>query len=138
MQPMIPNMTPAPGDRLQRFVGDRVDFRLADRLGRRPFEGWRALLRTNLGRAAELRREIIQAQAKGLPQAGASWRDLPMTQDESGWSLQIPIAEVGFFKAKAFLVDPRGWQHWPEGRDVGLSVHPDRYRTANIIYCAFT
>src|SRR5437763_10066370 len=103
---MIPTMSPAPGARLQRFVGDRVNFRLADRLGRRPFEGWRALLRTNLGRAAMLRHEITQAQAKGLPQAGASWRDLPMVQDKTGWSLQIPIAEVGYFKAKAYLVDP--------------------------------
>ena len=49
----------------------------------------------------------------------------------------MPLAEVGYFKAKAYLVDPRGWQHWPDGPDVGISVHPDRYRTANILYCAF-
>ena len=45
---------------------------------------------------------------------------------------------MGYFKAKAYLVDPRGWQHWPEGRDFGVSVHPDFCRTANLIYCAFT
>jgi glycogen debranching enzyme len=134
---MIPKMTPGPGERMQRYVGDLVEFRLGDQAGQSPQKGWRALLRTNLGRAAMVRREIIQAHARGLPPAGASWRDLPMTQDGSGWSLKLPLAEVGYFKAKAFLVDPKGWQHWPEGRDVGLSVHPDRYRTANTIYCAF-
>src|SRR5258708_38183350 len=34
-------------------------------------------------------------------------------------------------------MDERGWQHWPEGADLGISVHPDRYRTANTLYCAF-
>src|SRR5208283_578208 len=28
-------------------------------------------------------------------------------------------------------------QHWPEGADVGISVHPNFARTANTIYCAF-
>src|SRR5438309_1937479 len=92
MQPMIPIMTPAPGERLQRFVGDRVRFLLKDSLGRGPLAGWKALLRTNLGRAEMLRREIIQAHARGLPQAGASWRDLPMTENPQGWSLELPLA----------------------------------------------
>ena len=131
-------MTPAPGERLRRFVGDSIQFRLKDRDGRRVEKGWRALLRTNLGRAEVLRREIIQAHARGLPPAGAAWRDLPMKQDGEGWSLELPLAEVGYFKAKAYLVDARGWQHWPEGPDMGLSVHPDSCRTANIVYCAFT
>jgi glycogen debranching enzyme len=56
----------------------------------------------------------------------------------SRWVLELPLAEVGYFKAKAYLVDPQGWQHWPEGPDVGIAVHPDRHRTANVIYCAFT
>src|ERR1043166_2977486 len=97
MQPLVPVMTPAPGERLRRFVGDSIQFRLKDRDGRRVEKGWRALLRTNLGRA-----------------------------------------EVVDFKAKGYLVDARGWQHWPEGPDMGLSVHPDSCRTANIVYCAFT
>jgi glycogen debranching enzyme len=61
-----------------------------------------------------------------------------MRWDGTGWFLDLPLTEVGFFKAKAYALDARGWQHWPEGRDVGISVHPDRYRTANILYCAFT
>ena len=55
-----------------------------------------------------------------------------------GWSLELPLAEVGFFKAKGVLArSERDWQHWPDGPDVGISVHPDVYRTANTIYCAF-
>jgi hypothetical protein len=137
MQPLIPVMTPSPGDRLQRFVGDRVRFFLKDGDGCKPINGWRARLRTNLGRAAELRGEIIHAHTKGLPLAGASWRDLTMNQEAEGWSLELPLTEVGYFKAKAYLVDPRGWQHWPMGPDTAISVHPDQYRTGNTIYCAF-
>jgi predicted glycogen debranching enzyme len=138
MQIFEPTMTPAPGERLQRFVGDRIRFELRDRKGRSPAAGWRACLRTNLGRAEVLRREIIQAHTRGLPLAGESWRDLGMKVQGEGWVLDLPLAEVGYFKAKAYLVDPRGWQHWPDGPDVGVSVHPDTYRTANTIYCAFT
>ena len=60
-----------------------------------------------------------------------------MQRDGKGWSLELPITEVGYFKAKAYLQDHRGWQHWPSGIDVGISVHPDFCRTANTIYCAF-
>jgi hypothetical protein len=41
-----------------------------------------------------------------------------MIPDDEGWHLELPLAEVGYFKAKAYLVDPRGWQHWPDGRDI--------------------
>ena len=137
MEAVVPIMTPAPGERLLRFVGDRVRFSLKDRDGRPRPKGWCARLRTNLGRAEVLRREIIQAHAKGVPLAGASWCDLPMRENGDGWTLDLPIADVGFFKAKAYLIDEKGWQHWPEGADVGISVHPNDYRTANTIYCAF-
>lgn len=137
MQPLVPIMTPPPGERLLRFVGDRVRFQLKDRGGRSPTKGWSAFLRTTLGRADALRREILQAHTSGLPLGGAAWRDLPMYEDAQGWSLDLPVAEPGYFKAKAYLVDERGWQHWTEGPDFGITVHPDRYRAANIIYCAF-
>src|SRR6266571_5340155 len=70
--------------------------------------------------------------------SGASWRDIPMRRDSNEWSVELTLTEVGYFKAKAYGVDPKGWQVWPEGADVGISVHPDGYRTANTIYCAFT
>lgn len=137
-QPLVPVMTPAPGERWVRAVGDSIHFKLSDRFGRPPAKGWLGLLRTNLGRASQLRREIIQAHTHGLPIAGASWRDLTMVPCSGGWELELPLTEVGFFKAKAYVVDEEGWQHWPEGPDVGISVHPDRYRSGNILYCAFT
>src|SRR3954469_5584625 len=137
MQSLVPIMTPAPGEGLLRFVGDHLRLALRDRGGRAlPQAGnWRAFLRTTVGRADALRREILEAHTKGLPLGGAAWRDLPMREDGQGWSLELPLAEPGYFKAKAYLMDERGWQHWPEGADLGISVHPDRYRTANTIYC---
>jgi starch synthase (maltosyl-transferring) len=137
MQYLPPIMTPTPGERLLRFVGDHMRFEVKERGGRAPVKGWRAFLRTTLGRADELRREILQAHTKGLPLGGVAWRDLPMSESDEGWSLQLPLAEPGYFKAKAYLIDERGWQHWPEGDNFGITVHPDRYRTANAIYCAF-
>ena len=133
MEQAMPAMTPAPGERLVRFVGDRVRFTLRETGGNR-----HGLLRTNLGRGAARRREIIAAHAGGLGHAGASWHDVPMQKNDGVWEIELPLAEVGFFKAKPYLLDSRGWQHWPEGPDVGISVHPDFCRTTNIIYCAFT
>ena len=132
-----PVMVPAPGERLVRFVGDRLRFEIRDD-GHAPKAGWSARLRTNLGRADALHREIIEAHALGASPAGASWCDIPMQRGEHGWFLELPMSDVGFFKAKAYLLDPRGWQHWPAGSDFGVSVHPDWTRTANTIYCAFT
>ncbi len=129
-------MSPATGERLLRFVGDKVLFQLKWP-GGAPGKH-QARLRTNLGRAAMRRREIIAAQAGGAVFAGASWRDLPMQPTADGWAIELPLAEVGYFKAKAYLRDEKSWQHWPDGSDVGISVHPNFARTANTIYCAFT
>src|SRR3989442_13053001 len=129
MQPLVPVMTPVPGGRLRRFVGDSVRFTLKDRDGRGAGKGWHALLRTNLGRAEVLRREIIQAHTQGLPLAGASWRDLPVKAEPGGWSLELPLADPGFFKTKAYLVGPGGRQHWPSRPGVGISVYPHGFRT---------
>jgi starch synthase (maltosyl-transferring) len=138
MECVTPVMNPSPGDRSVRFVGDYIRFTMrVSPAGKAP-AGWRALLRTNIGRAELLREEIIRAHTAGLPMAGASWRDLPMDRDNESWFLELPLAEAGYFKAKAYLVDERGWQHWPDGNDVGISVHPNAYRTGNTIYCAFT
>ena len=129
-------MKPATGERLLRFVGDKILFQL--RLSRRSEAKTDAFLRTNLGRAAEMRREIISAHAGGAAAAGASWRDLPMQKTSDGWEIELPVAEVGWFKAKAYLLDEKKWQHWPDGPDIGISIHPNFARTANTIYCAFT
>ena len=136
-------MTPAPGERLLRFVGDRVRFTLRD--GGPP----RSPAETNAARGVDCSAPILAAPppaaVKSSPptpaapaHAGASWHDVPMQKTGDGWEIELPLAEAGFFKAKAYLLDAKGWQHWPDGPDVGISVHPNFRRTANTIYCAFT
>ena len=132
-------MFPPAGERQVRFVGDALAFTLAHPRAREWAEaGWTARLRTNLGRAAALRREVIQSKFQHVPLAGASWRDLPMRWADGEWRLAVPLTEVGWFKAKPYLLDANGFQHWPDGEDFGVSVHPNWARTANTIYCAFT
>jgi len=131
-----PHMQPTPGTQLLRYVGDRVVFSLAHP---RPGEGgWRGFLRTNLTRGARVRAEILAQSGEGPSAlAGASWRDIPLSETEGGWALDLPLTEPGAFRAKAYALDPKGGQHWPLGEDLALSIHPDRLRTANTIYCAF-
>src|SRR6188474_3937522 len=133
MQPVV--MIPAPGERFVRFVGDQLSFRIGRADGRPLPPGWKARLRTNIGRGHVLRQEIINAHTDQVRLAGASWRDVPMINRDGTWSLSFSLTEVGFFKAKAYAIDPDGRQHWPDGPDAGVSVHPDSYRTCNTIYC---
>ena len=132
-----PIMTPPPGTQLLRFVGDRVVFALAHPQPGTP--GWRAFLRTNLTRGAWVREETLTLLGAGCSgPAGSSWRDIPLREaEDSGWVLDLVLTEPGAFRAKAYCVDPEGRQHWPQGEDLILSIHPDRLRTANTIYCAF-
>jgi len=132
----MPAMTPPPGTPLLRFVGDRVAFTLTTAPGRQ--EGWRAFLRTNLTRGRAARAETLTRLGEGTGDpGGSSWRDIPMREAGVGWALDLALAEPGYFAGKAYCVDPDGRQHWPEGGNVTLSIHPDRLRTANTIYCAF-
>ena len=130
-------MHPATGERVLRFVGDRLAFTLQTRHGGPLPEGWRAMLRTNLGGGRTLRQDIIYAHTGRFGLEDASWRDLPMDYAGTEWRRELALAEVGFFRAKAYAVDAQGHQHWPGGPDVGVSIHADRFRTANTIYCAF-
>ena len=136
-------MQPAAGEHVLRFVGDRIAFSLGapNEGGLKPGgplpEGWKAYLRTTLGRAEVLRREIIYAHKAHRKLANAPWRDIPMHPEGVEWRRELCLTETGYFRAKAYAVDPSGRQHWPEGPDIGISVHPDSYRTANTIYCAF-
>ena len=129
--------TPEPGSRRVQFVGDRMGFRLRAAEERPLPAGWRAYLRTNLGRAQVLAQEIITSVESRKPPTLCSWRDIPMHRDGDAWHLELPLAEVGYFRAKAYALDEHGWQHWPEGPDFGVNVQPDWCRTANTIYCAF-
>ncbi|HJW43868.1 MAG TPA: amylo-alpha-1,6-glucosidase [Geothrix sp.] len=131
------SMTPPPGTQLLRFVGDRVVFTLA-RPQSNDSTGWQGFLRTNLTRGARVCEETLaRVGQSACDSAGSSWRDIPLRETDQGWTLDLPLTEAGAFRAKAYTVDADGFQHWPEGEDVGLSIHPDRLRTANTIYCAF-
>ena len=121
-------MTPAAGERVLRFVGDRLRFSLRAADGRPLPAGWRALVRTNLGRARTLRHEIIHSYPSRPPLAGAAWHDLALFPRGGEWFREITLAEAGFFRAKAYAVDPQGRQHWPDGPDLGVVVHPDSPR----------
>jgi predicted glycogen debranching enzyme len=119
-----------------RFVGDRVRFSLRPPRGFPPHS--RAMLRTTLGKAERVRQEIIATHAGKNPLSVAFWRDIPLQRDAAGeWAVELPLTDVGFFRAKAYMLDERGRQVWPAGADTGISVHPNAYRTANAIYCAF-
>jgi len=119
-----------------RYVGDRISFSV-QATDERP-ENFRAFLRTNLGHAEALRKEILASLERPPLLAGAAWRDIPMRWVEGAWTVDVSLTEVGFFKAKPYLLNPDGHQHWPAGPDMSISVHPDAYRSGNIIYCAFT
>lgn len=132
-----PQMEPAPGESVLRFVGDRVRLALRTQPHGGLPPGCRGFVRSNLGRGERVRREIIESYTSKLPSAGACWRDIPMREAGGEWVLELPVVEVGHFQAKAYYIDASGRQHWPEGPNVGITVHPDQYRTANTIYCAF-
>ncbi|HAV65242.1 MAG TPA: amylo-alpha-1,6-glucosidase [Verrucomicrobiales bacterium] len=130
-------MSPPAGARHVRFVGDFLEVELRPANPAAVRDGIRARLRTTIGRGQELRREIRSAHFHRLPPAGRAWRDLEMAWNGRAWVIGLPLAEVGFFRAKAYAIDAQGWLHWPGGDDLGINVLPNWCRTANTIYCAF-
>ena len=130
-------MTPATGERLLRFVGDKIHFTI--RAGKiPPPKKCRAACAPISAAPPPAGAKSLTPTPAGAVIANSSWRDVPMQKTADGWQIELPLAEVGFFKAKAYLLDEKNWQHWPDGSDVGISVHPNFARTANTIYCAFT
>src|SRR6202012_629736 len=100
--------------------------------------GARALLRTNLGKGERTRREVIKTHAGKNPMSLAFWRDVALEPQPNGeWAIEMPLTDGGFYRAKAYYIDAQRRQIWPDGEDVGISVHPSSYRTNNTIYCAF-
>ena len=127
-------MTPAPGERRRAFVGDRLTFTLR---AEGKTSRCAARLRTTIGAGKVLNDEVVRAFEASAPMGRAAWQDLPMERTAAGFRLSLVLAEPGFYQAKAFLTDEKGFQHWPAGEDFGVSVHPSDYRTANLVYCAW-
>ena len=133
----MPNMQPTTGDRQVAHTGDWHRVELVPSSADQTPDTCRAFLRTNLGRASTLRKEIIQSRAGQNAIALFSWQDLPMRWEADRWVLDLPLNEVGFFEYKAYLTDAQGTQQWPDGPNGGIAVHPNATRSGNTIYCAW-
>ena len=128
---------PAPGTRRISACGDTVVFRLVlDQA-----EAGEAWLRTNLGHAHEHRLEIINHVELQQPILSCDWHDIPMPASADGttFELEVPLAEVGRFEAKAFFL-PEGERDpvWPAGDNIILKVEPANSVCGNTLYTAFT
>lgn len=80
--------------------GDTVTFRLSA-TGGRP---GRAVLRSNIGRAAVRRQELIRFTEEQHRPDGLDWFDREMIPDgPDAFRLTLPLTEVGIFEAKCFF-----------------------------------
>ena len=127
--------TPAPGTARLFFQGDTVRLELSLNI---PMVGT-AWVRTNLGRAALIRREIIAAVDKSQPSLAKEWFDLPMHPcGENRFAITLPLTEVGYFQAKCFYMQTgHATPFWPEGDNCKIKVEPAATCGANTIYNAF-
>ena len=90
-------MHPSCGEHFVRYVGDTLQFVLRDVPA-----GHRAVIRTDIGRASELRQGVIQSIQEPEVQLEAGWRDVPMLNTEDGWVVSMALTEVGWFQSKAY------------------------------------
>ncbi|TVR45456.1 MAG: amylo-alpha-1,6-glucosidase, partial [Planctomycetota bacterium] len=126
-------MDPAPGSNHVAHVGDRfrIRLRLPPGLAVR-----QCFLRCSISADTAADKELEQWEKMGR------WQDLPMQAcGEDGaeaWEIAVPLIYPGWFQAKAMAIDESGQRLWPEGPDLGISVHPASWRSGNTIYCAFT
>ncbi|QSH41975.1 amylo-alpha-1,6-glucosidase [Lentisphaerota bacterium ZTH] len=99
----------------------------------------KAFLRTNLGRAAVKRQEIIDHTEKNTPILACDWHDLPMRKADDGcWEIELPLIEVGCFEAKCwFLRFADNKQLWADGTNFHLKVEPPRNICGNTMYTVF-
>ena len=128
--------SPAPGSLLIRHAGDQVTFTLHPR---GPLAAL-AYLRTNLRQATRHRAELVAAVEENQPPPGLDWEDLPMKADPTGgWSLTLPLPDVGIFEAKAYLLgQDSSTPEWPDaGANVRIKVEPAWTVAENSIYAAF-
>ncbi len=126
---------PIPGRSYSRHRGDAFTFRMVVS----PAVSGKAFLRTNIGHAAAIRREIIDAVLHQRPPLARDWYDLPMRSTGAGeYEIRVPLCETGHFEAKCFFLPENSHQPlWPVGANVTLNVAPADTCSANIIYNAF-
>jgi predicted glycogen debranching enzyme len=126
---------PPPGQHLLCFRGDLVHFRLhVD-----PGLTGAAYVRTNLGHARTIRREIIRWVEFNEAPLARDWYDVPMQPKAPGlFEAVIALTEVGHFEAKClFLPEGQNEPLWPDGPNTGINVEPADTVCGNITYNAF-
>ncbi len=129
------SQSPLPGESGLHFRGDRIVFRLTVDP---PAKG-RAYVRTDIGHADILRREIIDQVEQGLPRLGREWFDIAMKETDPGrFEAVVGLHEVGHFSAKClFLPEDRDEPLWPDGPNTAVNVEPAFTCAGNIVYNAF-
>jgi len=129
------NQTPAPEQHLLRFRGDVETFDLYLSI---PMDG-NAWIRTNLGHASIIRREIIDNIHQGIQPLSRSWFDIPMTRiAKQHYRVTLPLCDVGHFEAKCYFIKAgESVPFWPPGTNTHINVEPADTCGANIIYNAF-
>ncbi|MCQ2352289.1 MAG: glycogen debranching enzyme N-terminal domain-containing protein [Victivallaceae bacterium] len=117
------------------FVGDRVTIKLTGIGGKT--EG-KAVLRTNLGRAAEHRLEMMLEATDGIPVSGLDWNDIELVRDGDTASVTLGLPEVGVFEAKCCFIPSDGSPIiWAENENFFLKVEAAESVCGNSIYSAF-
>ena len=126
---------PTPGKRLVKFCGDTAVFTL---ILPQPQDG-SAWVRTNIGQAKIIRREIIMQVEQDETPLGRAWFDIPMKRvDGRTFTATLPLYESGHFEAKSFFIPQTGTTPiWPPGTNTVLNVDSADACCANIIYNAF-
>lgn len=126
-------------DRTLFFAGETVEFTLY--MPSADIPPGRAVVRTNIGRAAVRRREIIDFYEKHKVPSGNDWHDIAMTEqpDAPGvFKARLPLAEVGVFEAKCCFIPDNGEAViWPAGENFRIKTAPAANASGNGIYCAF-
>ena len=118
-----------------KWSGDhlRVELRLdAPRAGR-------AALRTNFGRAAVRRQEVVEKIERGITPLARAWTDIPMDEVEPGlFRIDLSLDEIGVFSGKpCFFPQGSNVPEWPEGGNFRVKVESGEIRFGNSIYCVF-
>ena len=126
---------PPPGKRMVKFCGDTAVFTL---ILSQPRKG-SAWVRTNIGQARTIRREIIRQVEQDETPLGRAWFDIPMKPvDEQTFTATLPLCESGHFEAKCFfLPQNESSPIWPAGANTVFNVDSADACCANIVYNAF-
>ena len=126
---------PAPGRRMVKFCGDVVVFTLE--LPRS--QDGTAWVRTNIGQAKVIRREIFRQVEQDETPLGRAWFDIPMKRiDPRSFRVTLPLCESGHFEAKCFFLKKNKMSpRWPQGPNTVINVDSAEACCANVIYNAF-